>query len=68
MTEVEKNVKLDSSWDDWEVSCPMYNLLNILLTNLHYLEEKWQFNNAVMFHFGDQNSSLVAKENRGHLY
>lgn len=43
-------------------------MYNILLTNLHYLEEKWQSNNAVIVHFGDQHPSFVAKEDRGRLY
>ena len=50
-----------------EISYPVCKLWEILLTNLHYLEEKWKFSHAMMLCSGDQHLSLIGKENRGYL-
>lgn len=50
-----------------EISYHVYKLLEILLTNLHYLEEKWKFSNSMMLRSGDQHLSFIEKENRSYL-
>lgn len=50
-----------------EISYPVYKLLEILLTNLHYLEETWKFRSAMMLRSDEQHLSFIGKDNRGYL-